>query len=237
MGTSFRFLRVRTINEASGLLFRAESENGAINFHLFSMAEPAVGRFRIVDMHTVGLNESTTKSLRRTYSHLLSSFLGKDAGKEGSEVGAAYVESLQEIADMNTAMRNGKYAQALEIWSRLPKEVQRERSVLMTRIDAAENISEDARNAAMEEWLAIYRDEMDLPLKVADYYINRHRWADAQRVLGNVIELVGGDSRMQFQMGQVAYRMKQSAGAVADATRLLPTPPSTAADSVRKQQN
>ena len=76
---------------------------------------------------------------------------------------------------------------------------------MMLRIDAAEHISKEDRAAAMEAWIKVNPDEMNLPLKIADYYISENRWQDAKALLSKVVNAVGGDSRMQFQLGQVSY--------------------------------
>lgn len=204
-GNLFRFLRVRSFEGRAGLLFRAENETGNINYYLFVMGEPNAGEYRIQDIFTFGLNEFASTALRRTFLHLVASFASPAEAAKLSPIGQAYVDHLQDIANMNRCIRDGKYAQAVGLWQGLPPAVQKERSVLMLRIDAAERISAHDRSEAMEEWLKTYPDEMGLPLKIADYYMSQNRWSDAQTLLGKVVKVVGGDSRMLFQLGQVAY--------------------------------
>jgi hypothetical protein len=204
-GTLFRFLRVRSFHGRDGLLFRSENDTGNINYFLFVLGEPNAGEYRVRDIYTFGLNEFASTGLRRTYSHLLASFAKPEDAKKYSPIGQTYVDHLQDIANINRCLRDGKYAQAVGLWQSLPPEIQKERSVLMLRIDAAERISPQDRAVAMETWMKTYPDEMSLPLKIADYYMSQNRWSDAQKLLGKVIENVGGDSRMLFQLGQVAY--------------------------------
>lgn len=208
-GTLFRFLRVRSFHERTGLLFRSENDSGSINYYLMVLGEPNPGEYRINDIFTFGLNEFASDGLRRTYCHLLASFAPSDAAAQYSAIGQIYVDHLQDIANLNRLLKDGKYDQAITIYASLPSELQRERSVMMLRIDAAEHISREDRAAAMEAWLAVYPDEMHLPLKVADYYIAENRWQEAKALLAKVVNAVGGDSRMQFQLGQVAYNSHQ----------------------------
>ncbi len=204
-GTLFRFLRVRTFQDRSGLLFRSENESGNINYFLFVMGEPNAGEYRVQDIYTYGLNEFASSGLRRTYRHLLASFAKAEDAAKYSPIGQTYVDHLQDIANINRCLRDGKFSQAVGLWQALPPEVQKERSVLMMRLDAAERISPEERAVAMAEWLKVFPDEMSLPLKIADFYMAQNRWTDAQKLLGKVIDNVGGDSRMLFQLGQVAY--------------------------------
>ena len=214
-GTHFHFLRPRTFHGHGGALFRSENESGSLNYYLLVLGETAPEKYEVRDIFVVGLNEFASDTLRRTYHHLVTSFVGKVDGQLLSNVGAAYIEHLQEIADMSRAMRQGKYAAALELWQQLPKSVQFERSVLMNRIDAADHISAEERLAAMQDWARKYPNEMELPLKMADFYVARNQWDDARRVMTKVLDLVGGDSRLLFQVGQVAYRRKLDGNSVA----------------------
>lgn len=207
-GTSFRFLRTRTFQHRGGLLFRSESELGSLNYYLFVMSDAKEG-LRVRDIFTVGLNEFTSQALGRTFRYLLASF-SPDAGNE-NPLGKSYVDNIETIAELNRAMRQGKYSQVITLWKSLPGEVARERSVLMLRVDAAERISPEARMAAMADWTAAFPDEMDLPLKVADYFMAKNRWGDAERILRRIMDAVGGDSRMLFQIGQIAHKRRTHA--------------------------
>lgn len=219
-GTLFRYLRVRTFKNRTGLLFRSENESGSINYYVFIMGEPKEGEYRVRDIYTFGLDEFSSEGLRRTYSHLLASFSNSNDASKYSSVGQKYVDRLQDIANMNRSVRDGKYAQALSIWESLPVEVQRERNVLMMRLDAAERISPEDRVKAMQQWLSCYPDEMGLPLRIADFYMSQSRWEEARSLLGKVIASVGGDSRMQFQLGQVAYNSNRDGNNWVQAAKL-----------------
>lgn len=218
-GTHFHFLRPRTLGNRAGLLFRSEGESGALNYYLFVLGEKQKNVYDVRDIFVVGLNEFASDTLRRTYHHLLSSFVGEVDGRVLSPVGADYVKHLQSIADMSRAMRGGKYAEALDLWRSLPADVQVERGVLMNRIDAAERVSAEERLAAMASWAKSFPDEMTLPLKMADYYVAKNQWADAERVIRKVIAMVGGDSRLAFQAGQITHRLKASNGELVKTIR------------------
>lgn len=210
-GSLFRFLRVRTFHERTGLLFRSENDNGSINYYLMVVGEPNPGEYRINDIYTFGLNEFASDGLRRTYSHLLASFAPSDSASKFSPIGQIYVDNLQAIANLNRLIKEGKFAEVVSLYNSLPPEVQTERGVMMLRIDASEHISKEDRAAAMEAWIKVNPDEMNLPLRIADYYISENRWQDAKALLSKVVKAVGGDSRMQFQLGQVS-RNSQSEG-------------------------
>jgi hypothetical protein len=230
-GMLFRYLRVRTIHERSGLLFRSAGQAGALNYYLFVLAQPSPGTFQVVDIYTLGLSEFASDSLRRTYRHLVASFVGGETGSEFSKIGAEYVDNLQKIAGMGRLVREGNWQEALKTWETLPADVQVERGVLMCRVDAAERGTAEERTAAMDAWLKTFPDEMEMPLKIADYYIAMDRLEDAERLLRSVIEFIGGDSRMEFHCGQVAYRRKMNEKAWAKASSPDAKPRNAAAEA------
>jgi hypothetical protein len=219
-GTLFRFLRVRTFKDRTGLLFRSENDSGSINYYLFEMSEPNAGEYKIQDIYTFGLDEFASTALRRTYGHLLASFAKTSDALKYSTVGQKYVDHLQDIANMNRTYREGKFAQAASIWESLPAEVQSERSVMMLRVEISERVSPEDRAIVMKEWLKHFPDEMSMPLKVADYYMSQNRWEEARTLLTKVVDSVGGDARMQFQLGQVAYNSHQDGNNWVQAAKL-----------------
>jgi hypothetical protein len=204
-GTNFRFLRIRTFKNRTGLLFRSAGENGNLNFFNFILTEAGPRDYRITDLYTVGLNEYTSETLRRSYLHLAASLGGNEARALTADHGA-FVDSLEQIAAISQQLKAGKWQEVLEASAALPQAVQRDRTVLLMRLEAAENYSVTSRAAVLEDWLAVYPDEMSLPLKLADHYLTQERWNDAERVLTRLVECTGGDARLQLQIGNLNWR-------------------------------
>lgn len=204
-GTNFRFLRARTFKNRAGLLFRSVGENHALNFFSFTVSETSAKNFRITDIYTAGLNEYTSETLRRTYLHLVASLSGEE-GRALSADHGAFADSLEEIAAMSQLLKNSQWREVLDAAAALPPAVQRDRSVLLIRLEAAENYSVTSRAAVLEDWLAAYPDEMSLPLKLADHYIIQERWDDAERVVTQLLASTGGDARLKLQLGNINWR-------------------------------
>jgi len=204
-GTNFRFLRIRTFKNRSGLLFRSAGENHALNFFCFTLSEPTPKNYRITDIYTMGLNEFTSQTLHRTYIQLAASLLG-EPGRALTQDNGAFVESLEQVAAMSQMLKAGQWREVLDAAAALPAAVQTDRSVLLIRLEAAENYSVTSRAAVLEDWLKAYPDEMELPLKLADHYLAQERWDDAERVVTRLVDLTGGDARLQLQLGNISYR-------------------------------
>ena len=207
-GTNFRFLRVRTFKNRTGLLFRSAGDNHALNFFSFIISEKAPRDYRITDIYTAGLNEYTSETLRRTYLHLAASLSGEEGRALTGDHGA-FVDSLDQIAAISQQLKAGQWNEVLDAITALPAAVQRDRSVLLMRLEAAENYSVTSRAAALEDWLAAYPDEMSLPLKLADHYLIQERWNDAERVINRLLDSTGGDARLQLQLGNINWRRER----------------------------
>lgn len=204
-GTNFRFLRVRTFKNRAGLLFRSAGENHSLNFFCFVLTETATRDYRITDIYTMGLNEYTSETLRRTYLHLAASLLGENGrGLVGDK--GAFADSLEQVAAISQLLKASRWQEVIEACAALPPAVQNDRSVLLIRLQAAENHSLTSRAAVLEDWLKVNPDEMDLPLKLADHYLTQERWDDAERVVSRLVERTGGDARLQLQLGNISYR-------------------------------
>lgn len=204
-GSNFRFLRVRTFKNRSGLLFRSAGENNTLNFFSFTIHQSGPRDYRITDIYTAGINEYTSETLRRTYLNLAASVLGEEGRRLTRDKGA-FVDSLEEIAAISQKLKAGEYSQVLEACTALPPAVQNDRSVMLIRLEAAEHYSVTSRAEALEAWLKVFPDEMELPLKLADHYLTQERWDDAERVLSRLLDRTGGDARLQLQLGNISWR-------------------------------
>ncbi len=203
--TRFRFLRVRTLGERPGLLFRSSTRQGGMNYALLTVNEGRNGELRISDIFVVGLNEYLSSTLRRTYKNVAAGFV-KELGKGVPGVNTSYVEHIQKVASISRDLQSGNYEVGLIALKQLPAEVQKERSVLLMRLEAAEHISIDERDEAYTTWLESYPDEMELPLKIADFYASQRRWDDAERVLRGLIAKLGSDALIKTELGTVLFR-------------------------------
>lgn len=207
-GSNFRFLRVRTFKNRAGLLFRSAGDNNNLNFFSFVIREAAPRSYRIMDIYTLGLNEYTSETLRRTYLHLAASLQGADVRQSaGGQVG--FAGCLDAVAAISQDLKAGKWREVLDACAALPPAVQQDRTVLLIRLEAAEHYSITSRSAVLEDWLKTNPDEMELPLKFVDHYITQDRWDDAERVVTRLLEKTGGDARLMLQLGNIGYRRER----------------------------
>ncbi|HEX2749148.1 MAG TPA: hypothetical protein VHM91_14170, partial [Verrucomicrobiales bacterium] len=204
-GTKFVFLRARNVGGRDGLLFRSSSPGGGINYALFTVTEAKPGDFRITDIFVVGLNEFLSDTLQRTWVNVAAGLLEKQTTPVKG-VDPAYVANIQGVAEMSRQLQAGKPEAVLSAALKLPESVQKARTVMLMRIEAAERVSAEERDAAYAAWLTVYPDEMDLPLKFAHFYTSHQRWDDAARVIRKLMAKLGEDAMLKMELGNILYR-------------------------------
>jgi hypothetical protein len=202
----FRFLRTRTLGGRSGLLFRSSTRANGMNYALLTINETKPGGFRISDVFVVGLNEYLSSTLRRTYRNVAAGFLAGEDDAAVPGVNGAYVKNIAQIAAMSRELQAGHYEKVLLTLKDLPVAVQSERGLLLMRMEAAEHVSVDERDSAYAAWLAVYPDEMELPLKFADFYVTHRQWDNAERVLRGLLTKLGPDAMLKNELGTVMFR-------------------------------
>jgi hypothetical protein len=213
LGQDVRFLRVKEIQGVPGLLFRAVAANGGLNYHLFCIQEKQPGNYAIVDLFNLGLNEFTTSTLRRSYRHLVNHYLSLSAETGEIEhpcVANDFVKHLPTIGKINQALANQNGDAALLLLDSLPASLSQDRSLLVLRLDASQLVGKTKRQESLETWRKAFPDEGELPLRWAECYLDQQRWPDAKRLLQLASDRVGGDSYLQFQIGQLTQKIKAS---------------------------
>jgi hypothetical protein len=199
LGDHFKFLRVHTLAGRSGLLFRVAGDKGRLNYCLFTLATGADGVITADDVYVVGVGEFVSDTLRRGYLLLVESLNPVSASGRRA---ALYVDHLPQIVAVNEALAIKDYRKVLDLTGALPSALRQERSLLLMRLEAAEHTSLAERARVFEEWRALHPDALGLPLKSADFHIASGQFADAQRVLAQLNDHLGGDPYLRLRIGE-----------------------------------
>jgi hypothetical protein len=206
LGTHFRFIRIHTMAGRAGLLFRANGENGALNYYLYPMAKDASGKAWIDDVYVVGLGEFVSQSLGRGYRMLVNS---SGTGPEAA-VATEYLENIGLIMKIAAALRESNYPSVIDLSKKLPERLQVDRSLLLLRVEAAEHLGPLVRRAVLTEWCHTYTDPMALPLKLVDFYSGEGRFDQAEAVLKALDETIGGDTALNLRLGEMRLLQRRA---------------------------
>ncbi|CAN5367338.1 hypothetical protein BH23VER1_BH23VER1_03640 [soil metagenome] len=215
----YQFLRVRKIAGHAGLLFRlADGED--LNYHLHKLTRDASGRYRVADTYLVGLSESLSDVTRRGYLHLAADALAEGStDDEAVQHSRQFVEHMEVIGSVNAAVSRSRYSEALDLYHSLPEGLQRDRDVLLMRIEASGKISPLLLDEALTEWRTIFPREEQLPLKFMDFHVARGEYEAAHALAERVEALTGGDSYLRARIGELRFAFADRAPAFREGVR------------------
>lgn|GEM_PF-2146970 len=200
LGHHFRFLRAHILGGRPGLLFRSAGENGQLNYCLLTVARGPDGTLGADDVYVAGMAEWVSDTLRRGYLTLVESL--NPRGESGRRA-SLYVAALPRITAMHVALAQKDYARVLALSALLPPEVRQDRQILLTRLEAAENLSMEERFRVFAEWKALHPNPEQLPLKWADFHLAAGLFSEARTVLAQLNERLGGDSHLMLRLGEI----------------------------------
>lgn len=202
VGSFFRYQRVIAWQGRWGLLFRAVGAQGQLNFILLTLARGPDDVVRADDALPFSCGEFVSETLRRHYLTLLASL--RPQGEMGQRA-LLYMEHLPQVLEFNEALGQGNYAAALALHERLPAVVQQDRTLLLGRLTAAEQVSPEAYAVVFAEWQRLYPDPMSLPLRWVDHLVRTGRYEEAEHLLRRLDEAVGGDPWVKQRLGDVRH--------------------------------
>lgn len=202
---SYRLLRVREVDGEPRIVFRLVRANGQPDYHEYVPLVDAEGRVKFVDVYVQSFGEKLTRTLRRavlpiltlTHRSVLASLFGRPD---------EYIDSCDKIVEIAKLAESGEpnqIATAVDIYNRLPPSVQKDKNMLITRLQIAEE--QGGRNYRR----TMNRIETDLADDPAtDLLFLRHRivgreTSKIQPSLQRLDERVGGDPYIKVIQGNL----------------------------------
>jgi hypothetical protein len=182
---------------------------------------------RIVDLYIALLGEPMSVTVRRValpvFAEKEKSFVQRLLSEEQDSV-----KYQSELADLIKFSRDGKSAEVLATYKKLPASLQREKFVLIHRIKAAQNIDEKDYRAAIDLWAASYPKDMSLPLVMIDGFTLKKQYAKAIESIDKLDKLVGGDPYLKVQRAYEYMLLEQHDKATAQAAAAVSEEPTLA---------
>ncbi len=200
-GGSYHLLRVLNVKGDPQPLFRMVLAQGGVNYHQLVLGHDKQGNIRIVDMGVFTSGELMSETLRRSFIPVVAQanrgILARLAGSESE-----YMQSAPQILQMEKLANGGKYAEALEMYGKLPESVRNERMILMLRIMYAEqSASTDSKpyEDAMTDYIRLYPNATNCELLGMDFLLLRKRYGDVLKTIDRLDQRLGGDPSLNVQ--------------------------------------
>ena len=205
---SYRFLRVRLRNGRKRILFRMLiSDNGGMNYHDMVVVKQPGGKVRIVDIYVYLTAEMISTTMRRIYIPIAASqnksILEKLSGKEKD-----FVKHFKEFASMAAAVRSKQFRRATHIYGRLPKSLQKDKNVLILRLLASQEVSDEEYVKAIDAFRRHHPDDPCVDIISIGKSILDEKYDDALDAVGRIDKSVGGDPHLDVLRASL-YMLKE----------------------------
>lgn len=196
-GGSYTLLHNHTRRERPRLLFRLLIPESGANYHDFLLARGPDGKVKASDLYVYMSGELISQTFRRGYILSLARY------PEGlvdrlSGADRKYVQYFEKYGEMGKAAREGRYGDVLDIYKGFPPELKKEKSVLMLRLQSAQQLGDDGEYLrSMEDFRAEYPSDESIDLISIDYYVVKKQYQKGLACLDRLDRAVLGDPYLQ----------------------------------------
>jgi tetratricopeptide (TPR) repeat protein len=174
-------------------MVRAE---GGVNYHEVLLAKQSTGPIRGQDIYLYLTGEFMSETLRRLYIAAAANesrgFLARLTGREST-----YAKHLSQIQQMNSAIAQGHFRQALQVYEQLPDELKNDKTFLLLRLRAAQTLGDAEYQSAIDALHQLYPDDRSADLLSIDGHVMRKNYAKALDAIDRVDKAVGGDPYLE----------------------------------------
>jgi tetratricopeptide (TPR) repeat protein len=224
-GGSYKLLHIRARDKRKTALFRLAMPDGdGVNYHEFVLSRRRDGKVRAVDAYIFISGELMSQAMRRMYlpaaaegSHgLFDRLLGTEK---------VFMKNLPRFQRMTAEVRAGRPAEALEIFRQLPPELQKNKNILMVRLQAAQAVGDEDYSRALEDLRAAHPDDACIDMISIDYYLLKKDYPRAFACLDRLDKAVGGDPYVNVMRAGIHTDEKQYGLAKQDARKAIEEDP------------
>jgi hypothetical protein len=192
-GGSYRLLRSRLVDKHKTALFRLALPEGAgVNYHEFALERGADGNVRAADFFVFFSGETMSQTFRRGYVQAAAQ---QNRGLFSRLVGADqdYANSLPKLKEMGDLTRAGKNREALDVYDKLPAAVQKDKTFLLLRLQAAQQVDERTYSAAIERLRELYPKDPCVDILSIDGFALLKQYDKSIAAIDHLDKSLGGD--------------------------------------------
>ncbi len=193
-GGEFRCLRVHSINGTKRLVFRLlVPKKPSLDYFEFELARRADGVVLASDYYVFRTGEMRSEAIRRHYRWIAPAASKALAHGELTQQEMDVAGNNRKISEMEACSHAGDGLRALEIYAHLPAALQNEKTVLLTRLEAANLVGGKEYDEAMQAIRAALRGDPCLDFVLVDYYSAHQQYDDLRAAIDRLDRRIGGD--------------------------------------------
>jgi thioredoxin-like negative regulator of GroEL len=224
-GGHYRFLRVQTVDGRLRALMRLFHPEQGVNYHGITLARFPDGQIASEDMHIMVSGEMLSQTFRR----LILPFVAEQNRGLLERLGGAerlYTKHMGDIQALTAAARAGKAKEAMTIYSRLPPELLKDKSLHLIALNATRQGDEADYTALLESYRRNHPNDPSIDIMSIDYFIMKKQYDEALQCLRRADRAIGGDPYLLMMQGTVladAGKLGEAKAALEEAIAQEPT--------------
>lgn len=191
-GGRYKFLRADARTQPATALFRLKQSSGGLNYHRLILGRSADGKIVVKDIFVMMTGENLSQTVKQAWLPM-----AMDAGKSKLEKAFSKTDSavlhLNDILELTKLVNTKKFEDALRVYKRLPADLRRQKSILVMRLVAAQNSSQEEYLQTIDDWRKEYPQDPTLDLILVDSYLLRKEIDQALKCIERIDKAIGGD--------------------------------------------
>ena len=210
----YQFLRASEIPDGAQAMMRLTPPNGGVNYHRLVLGRNAQNEACVVDIFVYISGEPLSHTFGRLFAQLMPNTKSPDAKA---------MQALKQAQDMAVALQKGDPAHALAIYDGMPPKWQRQKTIMQTRIMAANKVAisnvqkgqpaGDDYRKAVKDFQQAFPNAENLALVLIDLYFFNEDFKQARAAVDQLDKQVGGDPFLNLLRGNIALAQgKKQAG-------------------------
>jgi hypothetical protein len=220
-GGSVEALRIRQVGGEQRAVIRVLLPDGSLNYHEMPLVRDGTGFVRARDIYMFASGEYFSDMLRRLFvigAEADPNLLERLAGAKKNPL----VSAAPKVRDMMAKIRAGDGKGAVEIYRALPRELQRDKAILLTYVMAcAKTGDDDLHVRALEDLRASFPNDRGMEMMFIDGSILRGDYDEAVAIIDRIDQAVGGDPYLDVMRANIRLqegKLDQAATFAARAT-------------------
>jgi thioredoxin-like negative regulator of GroEL len=207
-GGGFRLVHMQNRKGPKSALFRLNPDDqGGISYLRTILGRRGNGPIKVVDVYVFMAGENLSQTLRRSMLTLLSaqnsrSLLDRLTGKE-----ADFAKAVPTSAALSDAVRNKRGREAMELFDKLPSSLQKDKTYLIMRVIAAQQLNDEEYQRAIESYQSQFPNDPSLDLLVIDSYLIKKQYKQALLSIERLNRAVDGDNYLTLLRAKVDLLM------------------------------
>lgn len=194
-GGAYHFLRLLSNGKNPQLLFRLIDPEGGVDYHTLFLHRGKDGLLCVEEIYLYHFGETFTNALRRTlFPELYVGGVNSYGAMMSDVVSILFRENIDLIQKMYTAFGQQEFRKTLDYYEALPEELQRNKSIQILRLQAAQQLHDPSLYAFV---LTDLRNRMPgdacVDFLSLDYFFQQKQYGEALKCLDRIDRILGKD--------------------------------------------